>query len=200
MAILKPPGGRKKRFCTSHRESLRSLVGDPFRPVTVDFLTVDSIRSRRSRLQSHFRILTKGSRRTAAGWTCLVSDVSLFFPSAPPGGRESRGRGENRPFWGLRGPGKTDSVVRLRSLVGDPFRPVTVDFLTVYPIRSRWSRPQKHFTILTDGSRRTAAGWTWRKTGKTTPSGHRADCNLGALADQGNQTKDFFTYFPRRAW
>ena len=34
----------------------------------------------------------------------------------------------------------------------------TVDFLTVGTIRSRWSRPPKHFTIPTDGSRRTAAG------------------------------------------
>ena len=35
--------------------------------------------------------------------------------------------------------------------------------MTVYSIRSRWSRPSKHFTILTDGSRRTAAGWTYLK-------------------------------------
>ena len=40
--------------------------------------------------------------------------------------------------------------------------------MTVYSIGSRWSRPSKHFTILTDGSRRTAAGWTYLNTPLTT--------------------------------
>ena len=34
-------------------------------------LTDGSIGSEWSRLQNHFEILTKGSRRTAAAWTCL---------------------------------------------------------------------------------------------------------------------------------
>ena len=36
----------------------------------------------------------------------------------------------------------------------------TVDRVTGYSIRSRWSRPQNHFDILTDGSRRAAARWS----------------------------------------
>ena len=36
----------------------------------------------------------------------------------------------------------------------------TVDRVTGYSIRSRWSRPQKNSDILTNGSRRTAARWS----------------------------------------
>ena len=47
-------------------------------------MTVGTRIAIRSRLQKHFKILTDGSRRTAAGWTCLI-----FVFLLPPGPREA---------------------------------------------------------------------------------------------------------------
>ena len=41
-------------------------------------LTVGGFGSSRSRLQNHFEILTEGSRRTAAAWTCMISRKCVF--------------------------------------------------------------------------------------------------------------------------
>ena len=80
--------------------------------------------------------------------------------------------------WGVLGAGKNDFVLATEHARSPPPRPKckkmasrelliseayglpVVDFLTDGAIGTIWSLPPKHFKILTDGSRRTAAGWT----------------------------------------
>ena len=56
----------------------------------------------------------------------------------------------------------------------------TVDRVTDYSIRSRWSRLQKHFDILTDGSRRDETGASAQLYKETRP-GTRARTHVTVL-------------------
>ena len=82
-------GGRKNDsvLATEHARSPRRatiprLFGGSRLSESRNVLTVYSIRSRWSRLQNHFRILTDGSRRTAAGWTKMRIRISPLTPAS----------------------------------------------------------------------------------------------------------------------